>query len=172
MPTTPIQALPYPSATGVSADVPRDLKALAEAVENRSAMRFASIAERDAKLPTGQRVAGMIAWVDADQAYYVWSTSGTPSWKVLWSVGAQPFAVATGSTAVAAVSAGNYIDVNITFPSGRFSATPTLALSSNNGRATCSVFAATATGATVRVANWTSAASAAGTLFWTATQMP
>lgn len=83
MPTTPIQALPYPSGSDAPAG-PAQLKALAEAVEKGLAMRFASIAERDAKLPAGQRVAGMIAWVDADQTYYVWSTRGTPQWRVLW----------------------------------------------------------------------------------------
>ena len=83
MPTTPIQALPYPGGADAPAG-PTQIKALAEAVENRVVMRFASIAERDAKLPAGQRVAGMIAWVDANQAYYVWSTRGTPSWRILW----------------------------------------------------------------------------------------
>ena len=83
MPTTPIQALPYPGGADAPAG-PAQIKALAEAVETRTAMRFASIAERDAKLPAGQRVAGMIAWVDADQTYYVWSTTGSPSWKIVW----------------------------------------------------------------------------------------
>ena len=84
MPTTSIQALPYPAAVGVTPDVPFFMKTLAEAVEKGMVMRFASIAERDAKLPSGQRVAGMIAWVDSDQTYYVWSTTGTPSWRVMW----------------------------------------------------------------------------------------
>jgi len=81
MPTTPIQALPYPPAVGATPDVPRDVKALAEAIETRLVMRFASIAERDTKLPSGQRVAGMLAWVDADQTYYTWTTSG---WRIYW----------------------------------------------------------------------------------------
>lgn len=84
MPTTSIQALPYPAAVGVTPDVPFFMKTLAEAIEKGLVMRFASAAERDAKLPSGQRVAGMFAWVDADQMYYVWSTKGTPSWKVVW----------------------------------------------------------------------------------------
>ena len=83
MPTTLVQPLPYP-APGAVPDVPADLKLLAEAIEKGLVMRFASIAERDAKLPSGQRVSGMFAWVDATQAYYVWSTKGTPSWKVMW----------------------------------------------------------------------------------------
>ena len=84
MPTTLVQPLPYPTQ-GAVPDVPADLKLLAEAVETRAVMRFASIAARDAALPTGSRVAGMLAWVDATQTYYVWSTSGIPSWLVVWS---------------------------------------------------------------------------------------
>lgn len=84
MPTTTIQPLPYPSG-GDPASGPAQIKALAEAIETRVVMRFPSREARDTALPTGKRVAGMIAWVDADQAYYVWSTRGTtPSWRVLW----------------------------------------------------------------------------------------
>lgn len=84
MATTTIQPLPYP-LPGDPADGPAQIKALAEAVEGRVVMRFPSLAARDAAIPSGQRVAGMLAWVDADQAYYVWSTRGTtPSWRVLW----------------------------------------------------------------------------------------
>lgn len=85
MPNTQIQPLPYPPEVGVSPNVPADIKALAEAIETRTVMRFASTAARDAALPTGSRVGGMLAWVDATQTYYVWSTSGTPSWLVVWS---------------------------------------------------------------------------------------
>ena len=96
MPTTPIQALPYPGGADAPAG-PAQMKALAEAVENRVVMRFASIAERDAKLPSGRRVAGMRAWVDADQTEYVWSTTGTASWRPTWSPGtAVPIAFASG----------------------------------------------------------------------------
>ena len=87
MPTTLVQPLPYP-APGAVPDVPADLKLLAEAVETRGVMRFASIAARDAALPAGSRVAGMLAWVDANQTLYVWSTTGTPSWRPDWSPGA------------------------------------------------------------------------------------
>lgn len=83
MPTTPIQALPYPGGADAPAG-PAQIKALAEAVETRLVMRFASTAARDAALPVGSRIAGMLAWVDADQTYYVWSTNGTASWRVMW----------------------------------------------------------------------------------------
>lgn len=102
MPTTLIQPLPYPPAVGVTANVPRDVKALAEAVESRLVMRFASTAARDAAIPSGQRVAGMLAWVDADQTRYVWSTAGTASWRPEWSPGtAVSVAMAAGQTGTA-----------------------------------------------------------------------
>ena len=89
MPTTTIQALPYPSGSDAPAG-PAQIKALAEAVETRTAMRFASIAERDAKVPAGQRIAGMQAFVDADQTLYRWSTSGTASWRIEWRATLSP----------------------------------------------------------------------------------
>lgn len=81
MATTTIQPLPYP-APGDSPDVPRDLKALAEAVEGRTVMRFASTAARDAALPSGKRVAGMHTYIEAESAVYVW-TAG--AWRRAWA---------------------------------------------------------------------------------------
>ena len=89
MPTTPIQALPYPGGADAPAG-PAQIKALAESVETRVVMRFASIAERDAKLPAGQRVAGMLAYVEADQTLYVWSTFGMASWRIEWRATLSP----------------------------------------------------------------------------------
>lgn len=101
MPTTPIQALPYPSGSDAPAG-PAQLKALAEAIETRTVMRFASTAARDAALPVGSRIAGMQAFVDADQTLYVWSTTGTASWRPTWSPGtAVPVAMAAGQTGTA-----------------------------------------------------------------------
>lgn len=87
MPTTTIQPLPYPSPTGVTPDVPRDIKALAEAVEGRVVMRFATAAARDAALPSGKRVAGMGCFIEADQTLYMWSTTGTAQWRVVATSG-------------------------------------------------------------------------------------
>lgn len=81
MATTTIQPLPYP-APGDSPDVPRDLKALAEAVEGRTVMRFASTAARDAALPSGKRVAGMHAYIEAENGVYVW---GGGAWMPSWA---------------------------------------------------------------------------------------
>lgn len=109
MATTTVQPLPYPSPTGVTPDVPRDIKALAEAVENRVVMRFASTAARDAAIPAGQRIAGMQAFVDADQTLYVWSTAGTPGWRpvnVTW----RPY-TPTLSSGTPGTAAGRYAQV-------------------------------------------------------------
>ena len=81
MPTTPIQALPYPPAVGATPDVPRDVKALAEAVENRVVMRFASIAERDAKLPAGSLLDGMMCHIASEDAVYLRSGG---QWRLWW----------------------------------------------------------------------------------------
>ena len=81
MATTTVQPLPYPSPTGVTPDVPRDIKALAEAVENRLVMRFASLAARDAALPSGTLVDGMMCHVASENAVYLRSGG---QWRLLW----------------------------------------------------------------------------------------
>lgn len=68
MANEPIQGLPYPELTGVPPNVPEHIKALADAVAPRTVMRFASLAARDAALPTP--VDGMVCYVAADNGYY------------------------------------------------------------------------------------------------------
>ncbi|WP_102508078.1 hypothetical protein [Sanguibacter massiliensis] len=80
MATTTIQPLPYP-APGDAPDIPRDLKALAEAVEDRTIMRFATTAARDAAIPSGRRMRGMVAYVEATATTYIYDQGG---WWVLW----------------------------------------------------------------------------------------
>lgn len=80
MATTTIQPLPYPGP-GDSPDVPRDLKALAEAVEDRTVMRFASAAARDAAIPSGRRVPGMHAYIESENGVYVWDGG---EWRAVW----------------------------------------------------------------------------------------
>lgn len=79
MANEPIQGLPYPELTGAPPNVPEHIKALADAVAPRTVMRFASLAARDAALPTP--VDGMVCYVAADNGYYV-RVGG--AWRVLW----------------------------------------------------------------------------------------
>ncbi|MDX3130245.1 hypothetical protein PV367_10670 [Streptomyces europaeiscabiei] len=58
---TPLNSLPYPQPTD-TADVPLHVRSLAEAVDSRTVMRFASATARDTQITTP--VAGMIAWLD------------------------------------------------------------------------------------------------------------
>lgn len=80
MANEPIQGLPYPELTGVPPNVPEHIKALADAVAPRTVMRFASLAARDAALPSP--VDGMVCYVAADNGYYV-RVDG--QWRVLWA---------------------------------------------------------------------------------------
>ncbi|MFE1878795.1 hypothetical protein [Streptomyces diastatochromogenes] len=57
---TPLSSLPYPQATD-PADLPAHLKALADALDGRTVLRFADAAARDAKVTSP--VAGMLAWI-------------------------------------------------------------------------------------------------------------
>ncbi|MEV7235370.1 hypothetical protein AB0N06_15725 [Streptomyces sp. NPDC051020] len=57
---TPISSLPYPQASD-PADLPAHLKALADAADGRTVLRFPDTATRDAKLAAP--VAGMVAWI-------------------------------------------------------------------------------------------------------------
>lgn len=79
MANEPIQGLPYPELTGVPPNVPEHIKALADAVAPRTVMRFASLAARDAALPSP--VDGMVCYVAADNGYYA-RVGG--AWRVLW----------------------------------------------------------------------------------------
>lgn len=83
-----------------------------------------------------------------------------------------PWAAAAGVANHPAISTANGTTVNITFPTGRFTQPPILALTSRSQ--TQISFAATtvtATGATISIANWESAAAAAGSFSWQAIQM-
>ncbi|MFI6644285.1 hypothetical protein [Streptomyces sp. NPDC050504] len=57
---TPLSNLPHPQPSD-PADLPAHLKALADAVDGRTVMRFGDATARDAKLTAP--VAGMVAWV-------------------------------------------------------------------------------------------------------------
>lgn len=81
MATTTIQPLPYP-LPGDPADGPAQIKALAEAVETRVVMRFPSPAARDAALPSGKLVDGMMCHVASENAVYLRSGG---QWRVMWA---------------------------------------------------------------------------------------
>ncbi|MEU6348868.1 hypothetical protein ABZ896_06030 [Streptomyces sp. NPDC047072] len=57
---TPLNALPYPQPTD-TADLPLHLQSLAEAIDGRTVLRYATAAARDAAITTP--VAGMVAWL-------------------------------------------------------------------------------------------------------------
>lgn len=105
MATTTIQPLPYP-LPGDPADGPAQIKALAEAVEGRVVMRFASLAARDAALPSGKLVDGMMCHVASENAVYLRSGG---KWRLLWreaTAAITPAAGYTGSGTGLASSAG------------------------------------------------------------------
>ena len=65
MPTTsPIQALPLP-VPGDQPLIPADMTALAQAVEKRLIMRFATTSERDSKITAPEN--GMFAWLTTNK---------------------------------------------------------------------------------------------------------
>ncbi|QIK82387.1 hypothetical protein [Sanguibacter sp. HDW7] len=87
MATTTIQPLPYP-LPGDPADGPAQIKALAEAVEGRTVMRFASLAARDAALPTGKLVDGMMCHVASENGVYVRAAG---AWRLMYGYGEEAF---------------------------------------------------------------------------------
>jgi len=100
MATTTIQPLPYPGPLDPPAG-PAQIKALAEAIEGRTVMRFATAAARDAAIPSGARVAGMMCFIEADNGVYVWSGS---AWGVVWQdTGWVNITLAAGFTALSPV---------------------------------------------------------------------
>ncbi|MEU6573299.1 hypothetical protein [Streptomyces sp. NPDC046805] len=82
---TPLSSLPYPQATD-PADLPAHLKALADALDGRTVLRFADAAARDAKVTAP--VAGMLAWIGTPGRlmYYTGSAwvpaAPTPAYKI------------------------------------------------------------------------------------------
>ncbi|MFI9153776.1 hypothetical protein [Streptomyces sp. NPDC053367] len=57
---TPLSGLPYPQPTD-TANLPLHLQSLAEGIDNRTILRYATAANRDAAVTTP--VAGMVAWL-------------------------------------------------------------------------------------------------------------
>lgn len=93
MPTsTPLQALPVPTATDPP-NGPAQLLALGSAVEKLVVMHFATVADRNATVLAP--IAGMVAFVSADGAYYTYN--GT-TWVAQYG-GVMNFANAAARTA-------------------------------------------------------------------------
>lgn len=65
-------------------------------------------------------------------------------------------------TGIASIAAGGVLAVSITFPVGRFIATPNLVAMANSGRILCNLTSVNTTGASVTLNNITASASPAG----------
>ncbi|MFC7217087.1 hypothetical protein ACFQLX_02700 [Streptomyces polyrhachis] len=84
---TPLSSLPYPAPADV-ADLPAHLKALADAADGRTVLRFADAAARDAKITAP--VSGMVAWLTTSALLTIYDgnawispgvwTAYTPTW--------------------------------------------------------------------------------------------
>lgn len=72
--------------------------------------------------------------------------------------GGSPFATAVGSFTTNALASTATQTVSITYPAGRFTAAPGLFIETGDGRATTTIIANTATGATITLGNFTSGA--------------
>lgn len=83
---------------------------------SQGVMRFASAAARDAAIPVGDRVDGMVAWTTAERAQWTWNAPQN-RWEPL------TFAGAYDCTVPGAVP-GNGAGTAVTFPAGRFVAAP------------------------------------------------
>lgn len=79
-------------------------------------------------------------------------------------------AFATG-VAVGGVLAGNNLNIPVVYPVGLFTQTPIILAITGSNRLGLAVLANTKDGATLQVANFTSATAAATTLQWVAMQM-
>lgn len=160
MPTTTIQPLPYP-APGDSPDVPRDIKVLAEAVEDRTVMRFQSVAARDAALPSGTLRDGMLCYIEADGLYRV-RIGG--AWAVARGITqtVQHGRASLNISGLAAGSAGANAPVN--FPAA-FAGTPRVIVqhTSLNRELTFSTWGISTTGFSITPLNAGSAAIPAST---------
>lgn len=127
MATTTVQPLPYP-LPGDPADGPAQIKALAEAVEGRVVMRFPSIAARDAALPSGTLVDGMLCHIAADNSVYARAGG---QWRLMWSESSTSATPASGwATALVIDRIGRqcYPVGGISRPTGGTAATLTTAL--------------------------------------------
>lgn len=83
-----------------------------------------------------------------------------------------PPASATGVLAIASMAPGaSIVNINISFPAGRFTATPFITFGSDNSRVSCGYSNVSTSGFTLTVANWTSVTSPLSEIVWTATQI-
>ncbi|MFD7897495.1 hypothetical protein [Streptomyces sp. NPDC059743] len=111
---TPMSNLPYPQPAD-PADLPAHLKALAEALDHRTVLRFADAAARDAKVTAP--IAGMLAWVGSPGRlmYYTgaeWVPAApTPVYKINLTSG-----TTTSTTFVETLSTGDPVTVSFLAP--------------------------------------------------------
>ncbi|MEU6348877.1 hypothetical protein ABZ896_06075 [Streptomyces sp. NPDC047072] len=104
---TPLNTLPYPEPTDV-ANLPLHLQSLAEGIDGRTILRYATAADRDTKITTP--VAGMVAWLttpgtlsyhtgSAWVAMGAWTTY-TPAWAAATTAPALGNGTLTGKYAI------------------------------------------------------------------------
>lgn len=111
---TPMSNLPYPQPTD-PADLPAHLKALAEALDHRTVLRFADAAARDAKVTAP--IAGMLAWIGTPGRlmYYTGSAwvpaAPTPVYKINLTSG-----TTTSTTYVETLTTGDPVTVSFLAP--------------------------------------------------------
>lgn len=83
-----------------------------------------------------------------------------------------PYAMASGSrVASMGIAAGTSVNWAITFPVGRFTSPPNLALTCGNARFTLGYSSLTKDGALISTANWSTGAGNPDSITWTAVQM-
>lgn len=102
--------------------------------------------------------------------------SGSPiswgAWQVTFDETSGDARMASGTGSHAAVGAVNGVTTTITFPSGRFSVAPRVAVTNaGDTRVQQTITAVSATSMTVASVNWTSGAATAGSFHWVATQV-
>jgi hypothetical protein len=97
---TPLSGLPYPQPTD-TANLPLHLQSLAEGIDSRTVLRYATAADRDAAITTP--AAGMVAWLSTPGtlSYYTGSAwVGMGAWNTYtpdWSAATTDPAIGNGT---------------------------------------------------------------------------
>jgi hypothetical protein len=121
-------ATPLPLYTAIP-DVPADLAAAINNLEKFSIPRYASAAARDAAIPSP--VDGMVCYVAG--LGFLKNVGGTVAgWAPLYTLPYVPV-TAAGTATISVPNAGQFVNTTVALPGGRFSAAPSILLSSNSG---------------------------------------
>jgi len=128
-----------------------------------------------ARLRLGSPATGNGYYVHEISTGILWRNAGS-AWDQIHPdsrASARPYAMAAGVVqSTAGVPASGSAAMPITFPTGRFTVPPVVAVSTVNGRLTAAPNAVSATGFTASLNNWSPAAAASGVeIHWSAIQM-